>query len=216
MFAVWPVKYAVPQRWCRASKLEILITELFANREQLIAPDFGLVVLTVARRIHVQAPGGLEELRAGIRSLCEPMGLGKRQFCLDRLRAFLEDQRAAELQLCFELEARAKRRIRDLLRFAQREIERADRLDERQAFAGSVGEEQPEMKRLFELSGAAVVMRQKFRLVLGDLRELALKGFGDTGVKCATRLAQQSAIGRVLHQRMLEEIDRMRGHALAE
>src|SRR5262249_61685326 len=113
----------------------------------------------------------------------------KGQFCLDRLRSFLEDQSAAEFQLRFELQARAQRRIRDLLRFAQREIERADRLDERQAFAGPVGEAQPEMKRLFELPGAAVVMRQQFRLVLGDLRELALKGFGDTGVKRATRLA---------------------------
>ena len=72
------------------------------------------------------------------------------------------------------------------------------------------------MKRLFEFPGAAVVMRQQFRLVLGDIRELALKGFGDTGVKRATWLAQQSAIGRVLHQRMLEEIGRMRRHALAE
>jgi hypothetical protein len=33
-------------------ELEVLITELLADREQLIAPDFGLVVLTVARRIH--------------------------------------------------------------------------------------------------------------------------------------------------------------------
>ena len=112
-------------------ELEVFITELFADREQLIAPDFGLVELTVARRIHVQPPGGLEELRAGIRFLREPMGLSKRQFCLDRLRAFLEDERASELQLRIEFQARAERRIRDLLRFAQRKIERADRLDER-------------------------------------------------------------------------------------
>ena len=46
------------------------------------------------------------------------------------------------------------------------------------------------MKRLLEFPGAAVVMRQQFRVVLGDVRELALKGFGDTGVERATWLAQ--------------------------
>ena len=33
-------------------------------------------------------------------------------------------------------------------------------------------------------------------------------------MKHASRLAQQRAIGRVLHQRMLEQITRMRWHAL--
>ena len=108
-------------------ELEVLVTELFADREQLVAPDLGLVEPPVARRVHVQPPGGLEELRAGIGFLREPIGLGKRRFCLDRLRAFLEDDRPAELQLRFELQARAQRRIRDLLRFAERKLERADR-----------------------------------------------------------------------------------------
>jgi hypothetical protein len=58
--------------------------------------------------------------------------------------------------------------------------------------------------------------RQQLRLALGDLRELALKGFGDTGVKRASRLAQQCAISRVLHQAMLEQIGRMRRHAPPE
>jgi hypothetical protein len=45
---------------------------------------------------------------------------------------------------------------------------------------------------------------------------LAFKGFGDTGVKRAPRLAQQGAISRLLHQGMLEQIGRVRGLALTE
>jgi hypothetical protein len=48
------------------------------------------------------------------------------------------------------------------------------------------------------------VTRQQFRLTLGDVRELALEGFGNAGVKGASRLPQQRPIGRVPHQGMLE------------
>jgi hypothetical protein len=60
------------------------------------------------------------------------------------------------------------------------------------------------------------VTRQQLRLTLGDLGELALEGFRDTSVKCASRLAQQRAIGRVLYQGMFEQIGRIRRHALPE
>ena len=49
-----------------------------------------------------------------------------------------------------------------------------------------------------------------------DLGELGLKGFSDAGVKRASRLAEQHAIDRVLHQGMLEQTGRMRRHALPE
>ena len=74
----------------------------------------------------------------------------------------------------------------------------------------------PQARSLLDQAGLGAVMRQELRLALGDLGELAFEGFGDTGVKRASRLAQQRAIGRVLHQRMLEQIARMRRHALPE
>src|SRR5262249_60037008 len=57
---------------------------------------------------------------------------------------------------------------------------------------------------------------QQLRLTLGDVRELALKGFGDPGVKGASRLPQQRPIGRVPHQGMLEQVGGVRRHALPE
>src|ERR1700675_2970318 len=58
--------------------------------------------------------------------------------------------------------------------------------------------------------------REHFRLALGDLRKLPFERVCDTRVEYASRLAQQGAIGRVLHQGMLEQIGRVRRHALAE
>jgi hypothetical protein len=48
------------------------------------------------------------------------------------------------------------------------------------------------------------VIRKRVRL--GDLSELAFEYFGDPGMKRSTRLAQQHAIGGVLHQRMFEQV----------
>src|ERR1700739_2083758 len=62
----------------------------------------------------------------------------------------------------------------------------------------------------------AAMMRQQFGLVFGKLVELAFDGFSDAGVKRAARLAQQRAVGGVLHQRMFEHISRMRWEALPE
>ena len=58
--------------------------------------------------------------------------------------------------------------------------------------------------------------RQHFGLVLGDLVELGLEGLGDSSMKVASRLAQQQAIGGILHKSMFEKIGGIRRHALAE
>jgi hypothetical protein len=53
-------------------------------------------------------------------------------------------------------------------------------------------------------------------LVLGDLRELTFQSLGYASVKCSSGFAQQRAIGRVLHQGVLEQVSRMGWHALPE
>ena len=63
----------------------------------------------------------------------------------------------------------------------------------------------PHKRRGFlDQSRLGAVTRQQLRLGLGDLGELAFERFGDAGVKRASRLAQQRAVGRVLHQGMFE------------
>ena len=57
---------------------------------------------------------------------------------------------------------------------------------------------------------------QKFWLALSDFGETVFKGFGDAGVKRASRLAQQRAVGRVLNEGVLEQIGCVWWHALPE
>jgi hypothetical protein len=60
------------------------------------------------------------------------------------------------------------------------------------------------------------VTRQQLRLGLGDLRKPTFEDVGDASVQRASRFTQQRAIGRVLHEGVLEQIARMRWDALAE
>jgi hypothetical protein len=74
----------------------------------------------------------------------------------------------------------------------------------------------PQTYGFVDQPGLGAMMRQQLRLALGDLSEPALEGFGDTGVKRPARLTQQRAVGRVPHQSIVEQIGRMRRHALPE
>ena len=56
--------------------------------------------------------------------------------------------------------------------------------------------------------------RQELWLGFGDLRKLILQHIGDAGMERTTRLAEQRAIRSVLHKGVLEQIARMRRHAL--
>src|SRR5262245_61426389 len=65
-------------------------------------------------------------------------------------------------------------------------------------------------------AGVGPMSRQQLRLALRGFREFALDGFGDAGMQCASWLAQQRPVSRVLHEGMLEQISRLRGHAPSE
>ena len=52
--------------------------------------------------------------------------------------------------------------------------------------------------------------RQQFGLVLSDLSELTFQSIGDAGVERASRPAQHGAVRRVLHEGVLEGVDRFR------
>jgi hypothetical protein len=66
------------------------------------------------------------------------------------------------------------------------------------------------------LPSVGAVTRQHLRPGLGDIRKLALDGFGDASMERASRLPQQCAIGRILNQRMLEQLSGVRGDSLSK
>src|SRR6266567_5947274 len=74
----------------------------------------------------------------------------------------------------------------------------------------------PQRRGFFDLPRLGAVTRQELGLVLGDLRELTFEGFGDSGMKRTSRLAQQRAVSRIPYQCMFERICRIRRATLPE
>ena len=70
----------------------------------------------------------------------------------------------------------------------------------------------PQSRSLLDQTCLGAVTRQQLWLVLGNLGELAFKGFSNACVKRASRLAKQRAIGCILHKCMLEQVGRLRRH----
>src|SRR5215475_10271856 len=68
----------------------------------------------------------------------------------------------------------------------------------------------PKCCGFLDLPRLGAVTRQQLGLVLGDLRELTFEGFGDSGMKRPSRLAQQRAVSRIPYQYMLEKVGRVR------
>ena len=56
--------------------------------------------------------------------------------------------------------------------------------------------------------------RQQLRLGFSNFDELTFEGLGNASMKGTSGLAQQGAVGRILHQRMFEQVSRVRWHAL--
>ena len=127
------------------------------------------------------------------------------RFGFRRSIAFDMDERGYERDLKLDLLATQRGRGgqgRDL-------VERARELlygfDQRRALQRPLSRLAPQARGLLDQPSLSAVTRQQLRLVLGNLGELAFEGFGDAGMKRASRLAQQRAVGRVLHQGMLEQ-----------
>jgi len=69
-----------------------------------------------------------------------------------------------------------------------------------------------------ELGGCGIrqMMRQEFGLALDDIREILLQCRRDPSVQLLSSPADQHIVGRVLHQRMLEEVGGMWSGAAAK
>src|SRR5690348_9488429 len=74
----------------------------------------------------------------------------------------------------------------------------------------------PPLDGLIGQASLCEMMRQELRLGTSDIGELLLKNPADPRVQLLALAAQQSAVGGVPHQRMLEGIDRIRWRTPAE
>ena len=90
----------------------------------------------------------------------------------------------------------------------------ANRLDVRRAFDGYLSRSLPIGDGLYTQARLGVVLRQQLRLRLADLGKARLHHLGNMLMVPLAGTAQQRLIGRVLDQRVLEEIRRLRWQPL--
>src|SRR5258707_8493020 len=74
----------------------------------------------------------------------------------------------------------------------------------------------PQRRGFLDLPRLGAVTRQQLGLLLGNLRELTFEGFGDSGMKRTSRLAQQRAVSRIPYQCMLERVGHVRRATMSE
>src|ERR1700722_9066102 len=111
----------------------------------------------------------------------------------------------------FATKRRGSRQRRDL---DERARELCLGLDQCRASERTLSRLPPKVRRLLYHTGLGAVSRQKLRLVLRDVSELAFEHFRDAGVQRAAGLTQQCAIGGVLQESVLEKIGVVRRQAL--
>ena len=91
-----------------------------------------------------------------------------------------------------------------------------DRFKMRRASRGMLAGPQPLIDRALDLAGGRQMMGKEFGLALDEIGEMLLQHHRDAGVQFLPPDAQQCAVGRVLHQRVLEEVRGLRRDAAAE
>src|SRR6202790_4250279 len=74
----------------------------------------------------------------------------------------------------------------------------------------------PQKRAFFDQPGLGAMPGQQIRLALGDVGKLSFEGVCDTSMECASRLAQQGAVGRILHQSVFEQVTRLWWDTLTE
>ena len=128
--------------------------------------------------------------------------------------AFDVDERGYERDLKLDLLATQRGRAGQDRDLVERARELRHGFNQRRALQRPLSRFAPKARGLLDQPGFGAVTRQNLRLVLGDVSEVAFERFGDASVQRTSRLAQKGAVGRILDQRVLKEITRMRRYAL--
>ena len=92
----------------------------------------------------------------------------------------------------------------------------ADRFEMGQARRGMAAGFQPLIDRALGIAGGGQMMGQQFGLALDEIGEMLFQRRSDPGMQFLPPPAQQSAVGGVLHQRVLEQVGGVRSGAAAE
>ena len=104
-------------------ELQILITHIPTDREQLLSDHLGLVQSHVSCRVQVQAPRRLKQLRSRICFPGENSCHFQRRPGLVRLRSPIKRERCSKLELRVQFQLRALFQVGDALGLGERRAE---------------------------------------------------------------------------------------------
>ena len=135
-------------------------------------------------------------------------------WCGPSLRAH---HRRSELREDFEFRCRAFRNVWFGTKQRERPAKMSNRFRVRGAPHGALARRRPVGDGILVETGLAIVIGQQFGLALHDGRIMLLQSLRDMPMKLLAQLAQQRAVGGVLHQCVLKDVGRFwRGAALEE
>ena len=109
----------------------------------------------------------------------------------------------------FELLLQAFGGVRQQRQLVQPLVQLRHRFRHRRPGGGPLTGLAPIGDRSFDESGLGVMPREKFGLAVHQLGRMGFERFGDLRMQLLPRAPQQAAMRRVLHQRVLEAIDRV-------
>ncbi len=136
-------------------------------------------------------------------------GIGPTRF--RRRVAFDRLQHCAQGNPKFEFLSLAFVVVRQQRQLVQPLVELRGRFRQRRAGGGPPTGLTPEDDGFFCEPSLGIMLCEQLGLAVHDLGEMGFERFGDLRVQLLARAAQQTAVRRVLHQRMLETVDRLGG-----
>ena len=183
------------------------VAALAAQLEQILVQtprhiEFAAVL--VMERLPI---GDLQKLRGRVQLLPQFASPGKGSAGLGCRQPLDEAQRHAEGAAKFEFLPPTFRVVRQQHQLVQRLLELRGRFGQRRTGRGFSSGFAPIEYGSLSLPGFAAVARQDLGLAVHQFREMHLERRRDPAVQLPPGIAQQTAIGRFLHKRVLEGID---------
>ena len=106
--------------------------------------------------------------------------------------------------------------VRRQRQLVQRPVKLRHRFCHRRARGWTYDRPCPSRRQIFDEPGFGVMLGEELELAVDQLGGMGFERFGDLRVQLLARAAQQGALRRLLHQRVLEGVDRVWRRAALE
>ncbi len=184
------------------------IVALTAQTQQILVQALRQIEFAAVHVITGLPIGNVKELRGKIELLPQLSGAGVGLARFRRRVAFDGSQHRAQGAVKFELLSLTFGVVRQQRQLIQSLLKLRGRFRHRRAGDGPLAGLSPISDGFFNEPGLGVMLREELRLSVHQLGGMSFECLGDLRVQLLASAAQQAAVCRVLHQRVLEAIDR--------